>query len=111
MQKIEPQVDENFESLDGETRQVVALANLDSGVRQNMHRYEIGVSRADHRALTTLRQLQAARKRGEEQNGSPLAPSQAEPPRTDRNEIIERIPTRRRKRTTKEAGTSRNPAV
>jgi hypothetical protein len=81
MQRDEPQVEADFESLDGETRQVVALANLDSGLWQNMHRYEIAASRAYHRALRTLRQLQAERQCGEEQNENPPDPP-AKPNRT-----------------------------
>jgi hypothetical protein len=87
MQKDEPQVEQEFESLDGETRQIVSLTNLtrtDPALWQNLHRYEIAAARAYHRALRTLRQLQAERRR-EEQNEE-----QPEPPSTPhRAELIE----------------------
>ena len=65
MQKDEPQIEEEFDSLDGETRQVVAMTNLgrsDPSLWQNLHRYEIAAARAYHRALRTIRQLQSERK-------------------------------------------------
>ena len=75
MQKDEPQVEEQFESLDGETRQVIALGNLDPTLWQNMHRYEVAAARAYHRALQTLRRLQAERQREEQQQDPPDLPA------------------------------------
>ena len=84
MQKDEPKIEAEFESLDGETRQVLALANLSPSLWQNMHRYEIAAARAYHRALKTLLQLQAGRQREEKQGIT--TPN---PPTSHRAELVE----------------------
>ena len=84
MQKDEPKIEAEFDSIDGETRQVLALGNLSPTLWQNMHRYEIAAARAYHRALKTLLQLQAARQR-EEKEGD----TTPNPPTAHRADLIE----------------------